>query len=79
MTATRVKRILREHLGVDEDRLHADARMVDDLGCDSLDHVELQLAMEEEFGIIVTDDEAEGCTTVGNWLDLVQQKAGEAA
>lgn len=74
MTATRVKRIMREQLGVDEDQLHASARMAEDLGCDSLDPIELALAIEEEFGIAITDDETEACTTVGNWLDLVADK-----
>lgn len=79
MSAARVKRIMREQLGVDESRLHAEAHMVDDLGCDSLDPIELSLAIEDEFGITITDDETEACTTVGNWFDLVADKTGERA
>lgn len=76
-TATRVRAIITDHLCVEADCVQADAHLVDDLGADSLDQVELTMAMEEEFGIEVTDDEAEACTTVGNWIDLIADKTGE--
>lgn len=75
-TATRVRAIITDHLCVEADRVQADAHLVDDLGADSLDQVELTMAMEEELGIEVTDDEAEACTTVGNWIDLIADKTG---
>lgn len=53
-----VKRILVEHLGVDETKVTPDATLVDDLGADSLDMVELTMAFEEEFSIEIPDDEA---------------------
>jgi acyl carrier protein len=78
-TATRVRAIITDHLCVEADRVQADAHLVDDLGADSLDQVELTMAMEEEFGTEITDDEAESCTTVGNWIDLIADKTGEPA
>ena len=78
-TATRVRAIITDHLCVEADRVQADAHLVDDLGADSLDQVELTMAMEEEFGTEITDDEAEACTTVGNWIDLITDKTGEPA
>lgn len=78
-TATRVRAIITDHLCVEADRVQADAHLVDDLGADSLDQVELTMAMEEEFGIEVTDDEAEACTTVAQWINLIADKTGEAA
>ena len=58
-TADRVKKIVVEHLGVDADKVKADASFIDDLGADSLDTVELVMAFEEEFGIEIPDDAAE--------------------
>jgi acyl carrier protein len=78
MSADRVQRVIREHLCTGEKPLTSSARLVEDLGADSLDQVELQMSMEEVFGIAITDDEAEGCTTVGNWIDLIADKKGGA-
>lgn len=79
-TATRVRAIIADVLCVDPAlTMTADTSLVDDLGADSLDQVELPMRMEEEFGIEVTDDEAEACTTVGNWIDLIADKTGEPA
>ena len=58
-TADRVKKIVVEHLGVDEDKVVDNASFIDDLGADSLDTVELVMAFEEEFGIEIPDDAAE--------------------
>jgi len=57
--ADRVKKIVVEHLGVEEDKVADNASFIDDLGADSLDTVELVMAFEEEFGIEIPDDAAE--------------------
>ena len=62
--AERVKKIVVEHLGVDADKVKAEASFIDDLGADSLDTVELVMAFEEEFGCEIPDDAAEKITTV---------------
>lgn len=73
--ATRVKKIVVEHLGVDEDKVTDNASFIDDLGADSLDTVELVMAFEEEFGCEIPDDAAEKILTVKNAIDYVQDRA----
>ncbi len=71
-TEERVKKIVIELLGVDEDRVVPDARFREDLEADSLDLVELIMAFEEEFGGEITDEDAQSITTVGqaaNYID----------
>jgi len=63
-TAERVKKIVIEHLGVDADKVTEQASFIDDLGADSLDTVELVMAVEEEFGVEIPDDAAEKILTV---------------
>ena len=60
----KVKGIIVDQLGVDEDQVTEDASFVDDLGADSLDQVELVMALEEEFGIEIPDEDAEKITRV---------------
>jgi acyl carrier protein len=62
--AERVKKIVVEHLGVDESKVSESASFIDDLGADSLDTVELVMAFEEEFGVEIPDDAAEKILTV---------------
>jgi acyl carrier protein len=71
----RVKKIVVEHLGVDEEKVTENASFVDDLGADSLDTVELVMAFEEEFGCEIPDDAAEKIMTVQNAIDYVQDRA----
>ena len=70
----RVKKIIVDQLGVEEELVTPEASFVDDLGADSLDTVELVMALEEEFDVAVDEDELEGVETVGQALDLVTSK-----
>ncbi len=67
----RVKKIVAEQLGVKEDQLNNEASFVDDLGADSLDTVELVMALEEEFDTEIPDEEAEKITTIQLAIDYV--------
>ncbi|MEL6749076.1 MAG: acyl carrier protein [Pseudomonadota bacterium] len=67
----RVKKIVVEQLGVDEAQVKNEALFVDDLGADSLDTVELVMALEEEFGAEIPDDDAEKIMTVQNAIDYI--------
>jgi len=75
--AERVKKIVVEHLGVDEDKVVEGASFIDDLGADSLDTVELVMAFEEEFNVEIPDDAAEKIQTVGNAVDFIKENSGE--
>ena len=74
-TADRVKKIVVEHLGVDEDKVVDNASFIDDLGADSLDTVELVMAFEEEFGSEISDSEAEKILTVGDAIKFIESKS----
>ena len=67
----RVKQIVVEQLGVKDEEVTGDASFVDDLGADSLDTVELVMALEEEFGCEIPDEEAEKITTVQQAIDYI--------
>ena len=71
--AERVKKIVVEHLGVDESKVTEGASFIDDLGADSLDQVELVMAFEEEFGCEIPDDAAEKIQTVKDAIDFITQ------
>ncbi len=75
-TADRVKKIVVEHLGVEQDKVTEDASFIDDLGADSLDTVELVMAFEEEFDIEIPDDAAEHIQTVGDAVKFISEKTG---
>ena len=70
----RIKKIIAEQLGVEEDELVPDAKFVEDLGADSLDTVELVMALEEEFEIEIPDEDAEKIQTVSAAVDFVKEK-----
>ena len=74
--AERVKKIVVEHLGVEEDKVTEEASFIDDLGADSLDTVELVMAFEEEFGVEIPDDAAETILTVGDAVKLPREERG---
>ena len=71
----RVKKIVVEHLGVEESKIQSDSKFIDDLGADSLDTVELVMAFEEEFGCEIPDDAAEKILTVKDAVDFLQENA----
>lgn len=77
-TAARVKKIVVEHLGVDESKVTENASFIDDLGADSLDTVELVMAFEEAFSVEIPDDAAEKILTVKDAIDFISAKAKAA-
>lgn len=74
--APRVKALIAENLGVDAAKVVDEAHFVDDLGADSLDTVQLVMALEEEFGLEIPDADAEKITTVKAAIGYVEQHAG---
>ena len=77
--ASRVRAIIAEQLGVKLEEVTDAASFIEDLGADSLDTVELVMALEEEFGIEIPDEDAEKMTTVGDALKYVQEKSASKA
>ena len=75
-TLEKVKKIIVEQLGVDEEEVTAKASFVDDLGADSLDTVELVMAFEEEFDIEIPDEDAEKITTVQDAVTYIDGNSG---
>ena len=73
--ASKVKKIVADHLGVDEAKVTEEANFIDDLGADSLDTVELVMAFEEEFGSEISDTEAEKILTVGDAIKFIETKS----
>ena len=70
---SKVKKIVIDHLGVEESKVTPDSKFIDDLGADSLDTVELVMAFEEEFGTEIPDDAAETIVTVQNAIDYLEK------
>lgn len=70
----KVKSIIASQLGVNENEIKAESSFVEDLGADSLDTVELVMALEEEFGIEIPDEDAEKMTTVGEAVKYIEHK-----
>ncbi len=75
MVFEKVKKIIVEQLGVEEDDIAMEASFIDDLGADSLDIVELIMALEEEFDIEIPDSEAENIKTVGDAVDYIKNNS----
>ena len=71
---SKIKKIVADHLGIEEEKVTEEASFIDDLGADSLDTVELVMAFEEKFGIEIPDDAAETIQTVQNAIDYIQSK-----
>ena len=72
---SKVKKIVVDHLGIDESKVVPEAKFIDDLGADSLDTVELVMAFEEEFGSEISDSDAEKILTVGDAVKFIENKA----
>ena len=75
--ADRVKKIIVDQLGVEEETVTPEASFVDDLGADSLDTVELVMALEEEFGMEIPDEDAEKITRVKEATDYIEKHASK--
>ena len=75
--AEKVKEIIVDQLGVDAAEVNPDAKFVDDLGADSLDLTELIMAMEEEFGVEITDEDAQQIHNVQDAISFIEKKKGE--
>lgn len=71
----KVKKIIVEQLGVEEDEIAMESSFIDDLGADSLDIVELIMALEEEFDLEIPDSEAEKITTVGDAVEYIKNNS----
>ena len=71
---SKIKKIVADHLGIEEEKVTEEASFIDDLGADSLDTVELVMAFEEEFGIEIPDDAAESILTVKNAVDFIESQ-----
>ena len=74
-TEEKVKKIVMDHLGIEESKISLDSKFIDDLGADSLDTVELVMAFEEEFGSEISDNEAEKILTVGDAVKFIESKS----
>ena len=70
--ADRIKKIIVEQLGVNEDQVKPEAKFIEDLGADSLDTVELVMALEEEFGTEIPDEDAEKLQSVGDVIKFIE-------
>ena len=73
--SSKVKKIVADHLGIDEAKVTEESSFIDDLGADSLDTVELVMAFEEEFGSEISDSDAEKILTVGDAVKFIENKA----
>ena len=73
--SSKVKKMVADHLGVEELKVTEEANFIDDLGADSLDTVELVMAFEEEFGSEISDSEAEKILTVGDAIKFIESRS----
>jgi acyl carrier protein len=73
--SSKVKKMVADHLGIDESKVTNEANFIDDLGADSLDTVELVMAFEEEFGAEIADSEAEKILTVGDAIKFIESSS----
>lgn len=74
MVFEKLKKMIAKELNVQEDKITLDTNFIDDLGADSLDAIELVMGVEDEFGITVTDEEAQTIQTVGDIVKIIESK-----
>lgn len=74
MTLDKVKKLIASQLNISEDQITEDSRLIEDLGADSLDTVEMLMTLEDEFGIAIPDEEAMKLSTVKSIVDLIDSK-----
>ena len=74
MTLEKVKQLIASQLGVSEEKITPDARLIEDLGADSLDTVEMLMTLEDEFGVSIPDEEAVKLKTVASIVELIDSK-----
>lgn len=77
MVFEKVKKIIAEQLSLNEEEINMDSSFLDDLGADSLDVVEIIMALEEEFDIEISDEDAEKATTVGDVVNYIKKRVEE--
>lgn len=75
MTLDKVKEMLANQLNIEVDKITEESKIVEDLGADSLDMIEMLMALEEEFGLSIPDDKAEGLKTVGDITKFIDENA----
>ena len=75
--SSKIKKMVADHLGIEESKVVDEANFIDDLGADSLDTVELVMAFEEEFGSEISDSEAEKILTVGDAIKFIESKSSQ--
>ena len=73
--SSKIKKMVADHLGIEESKVNDEANFIDDLGADSLDTVELVMAFEEEFGSEISDSDAEKILTVGDAVKYIENKS----
>lgn len=74
MTLDKVKKLLAEQLNIDEEKITEESKVIDDLGADSLDVVEMLMTLEDEFNVSVSDEESVSLKTVGDIVKLIDSK-----
>ena len=77
MTLDKVKELLSEQLNVSADKIKAESRVIEDLGADSLDVVEMLMSLEDNFNVTVTDEESVALKTVGDIVKLIDSKTAK--
>lgn len=73
MTLDKVKEMLANQLNIEADKITVESKIIEDLGADSLDMIEMLMAFEEEFGLSIPDDKAEGLKTVGDVVSFIDE------
>lgn len=73
MTIDKVKKLIAEQLNVDENKIQEDSKLIEDLGADSLDVVEMLMTLEDEFGLSISDEEAVTLKTIKDIVDYIEQ------